>query len=382
MARKIPLRELNPFKDRTPVQRRHAAQYLLITLISFAFSVGGTRLFLEVLGYPQLGGGQLHIAHVLWGGLFLFVASLLPLILINRWGLRLSALLAGFGIGLFIDEVGKFITQTNDYFYPAAAPIVYVIFLLTVLVFAQIRNNRKSSVRTEMYGVLEDFEEVLDQDLSADEFGDLLSKLEQVILSEKPPELVDLAKHLKTYLEMNRTRVVPEDPSLYDRVLGWFRRFEKNHLNRKRLRKILIVGMLAWAIWALVSPIGFLLLSRDASQLQVFLDQLISNRLVRNESGLNWFEARVLLEGGVGILALISAALITTKAEVQGVWLGIADLLVTLTIVNPLIFYFDQFSSMIGAFFHFVLFILLIRYKQRFLNDKELIPAGAVSGNS
>ena len=95
----------------------------MITLISFAFSVGGTRLFLEVLGYPQLGGGQLHIAHVLWGGLFLFVASLLPLILINRWGLRLSALLAGFGIGLFIDEVGKFITQTNDYFYPAAAPI-------------------------------------------------------------------------------------------------------------------------------------------------------------------------------------------------------------------------------------------------------------------
>ncbi len=367
MSRKNPLYELNPFKDRTPVQRRHAAQYLLITLISFAFSVGGTRLFLEVMGYPRLGGGQLHIAHVLWGGLFLFIASLLPLILINRWGLRLSALLAGFGIGLFIDEVGKFITQTNDYFYPAAAPIVYVIFLLTVLVFAQIRNNRKSSVRAEMYGVLEDFEEVLDQDLSAEEFRDLHGKLEQVISSEKSPELVDLAKHLKTYLEMNRNKVVPEDPGLYDRLLGWIRRFEKNYLHRIRLRKILIIGMLAWGIWALVSPIGFLLVSRDATQLQVFLDQLISNRLVRNESGLNWFEARVLLEGSVGIFALVSAGLMITKAEIQGIWVGIADLLVTLTIVNPLVFYFDQFSSMIGAFFHFVLFILLIRYKQRFL---------------
>jgi len=369
MSRKTPLHKLNPFKDRTPVQRKHAAQYLLITLISFAFSVGGTRLFLEILGYPRLGGGQLHFAHVLWGGLFLFVASLLPLILINRWGLRLSALLAGFGIGLFIDEVGKFITQTNDYFYPAAAPIVYVMFLLTVLVFAQIRNNRKSSVRAEMYGVLEDFEEVLDQDLSADEFHDLIGKLDLVIAENKTPELVDLARHLKTYLEMNRNKVVPDDPGLYDRVRGWIKKFENNYLHRKRLRKIIVVGLIAWAIWALVSPIGFLLVSRDAAQLQVFLDQLISNRLVRNASGLNWFEARVLLEGGVGIFALVAAGLITTKTEVQGIWVGIADLLVMLTIVNPLIFYFDQFSTMIAAFFHFALFILLIRYKQRFLPD-------------
>ncbi len=297
------------------------------------------------------------------------MASLLPLILINRWGLRLSALLAGFGIGLFIDEVGKFITQTNDYFFPAAAPIVYVLFLLTALVFAQIRNNRKHSVRTEMYGVLEDFEEVLDQDLSADEFHDLIRKLDIVIAENESPELVDLAKHLKTYLEMNRDKVVPDDPGLYDRVRRWIKKFEINFLHHKRLRRVIVVGLIAWAIWALVSPIGFLLISRDAAQLQVFLDQLISNRLVRNASGLNWFEARVLLEGGVGIFALVAAGLITTKAEIQGVWVGIADLLVMLTIVNPLIFYFDQFSTMIAAFFHFVLFILLIRYKQRFLTD-------------
>lgn len=373
MSRKIPLNQLNPFKDRTPVQRRHAAEYLLITLISFAFSVGGTRLFLEITGYPTLGGGTLHFAHVLWGGLFLFTASLLPLILINRWVLRLSALLAGFGIGLFIDEVGKFITQTNDYFYPAAAPIVYVMFLLTVLLFAQIRNNRKSSVRTEMYGVLEDFEEVLDQDLSSEEYHDLLGKLDLVINDQKLPELVDLAKHMKTYLEMNRTRVVPEDPNLFDRLRAWIKRFEKTHLHRTRLRDILIIGLFAWGIWTLVSPIGYLLLSQDAGQLQVFLDQLISNRLVRNESGLNWFEARVLLEGGVGIFALVAAGLLITKAELQGIWVGIAALLVTLTIVNPLVFYFDQFSSMVAAFFQFILFVLLIRYKQRYTNVEAKI---------
>lgn len=371
MGKKIPLEQLNPFKDRTPVQRRHAAEYLLITLISFGFSVGGTRLFLEVTGFPQLGGGEIHIAHVLWGGLLLFVASLLPLIIVNRWGLRLSALLAGLGIGLFIDEVGKFITSENDYFYPAAAPIVYVLFLLTMLLFAQIRSHRKSSARAEMYHIIEDLEEVLDHDLSAVEYRELADRLDRFIQAEESPYLVDFAKHLRTYLEMNRSGIVPDEPNLYRQLKSRALRFERSNLAKGRMRKILIIGLLAWGVWALVSPVGFLLISRDAAQLQVFLDQLISNRLVRDAGGLNWFEARVLLEGGVGLFSLIAALLLMFKAEAKGIMLGFIVMLITLTVVNPLIFYFDQFSTLIVAFFHFVLFILLLRYKQRFLK-KEL----------
>ncbi|MCJ7707736.1 MAG: hypothetical protein MUO38_08985, partial [Anaerolineales bacterium] len=103
---------------RTPVRRQGTDTYLLLMLLSFAFSVALTRLFLMLTGYPQLGGGTIHIAHVLWGGLLLFVAALLPLVFANRWVYTTGAVVAGLGIGLFIDEVGKFITLANDYFYP------------------------------------------------------------------------------------------------------------------------------------------------------------------------------------------------------------------------------------------------------------------------
>ena len=98
---------------RSPVKREGAERYLLLSLVSFAASVIVTRTFLELTGYPQIGNSELHIAHVLWGGLLLFIASLLPLILSNRWAFNTSAILSGVGVGLFIDEVGKFITQSK-----------------------------------------------------------------------------------------------------------------------------------------------------------------------------------------------------------------------------------------------------------------------------
>jgi len=64
---------------RAAVKRARAETYLLISLTAFAGSVIGTRLFLELAGYPQLGNSVLHIAHALWGGLLLMVAARRPL---------------------------------------------------------------------------------------------------------------------------------------------------------------------------------------------------------------------------------------------------------------------------------------------------------------
>ncbi len=121
------------------LQRDAAEQYIFLILLSFGGSVSLTRLFLTLTGYPQIGGGELHIADVLWGGLLLYAAALLPLLFANRGIYTAGAILAGTGVGLFIDEVGKFITRQNDYFFPIAASLIYVLFLLTIVVFLHIR---------------------------------------------------------------------------------------------------------------------------------------------------------------------------------------------------------------------------------------------------
>ena len=140
----------NPFvvvSDRSP-------ELMVIVLVSCALTVALTRLFLELTGYPQIGNSTFHIAHALWGGLALFLASVMVLIVQNRGSAALVALLTGVGFGLFVDEVGKFITQQNDYFFPLAAPIVYA-SLLMILVFTELaRRHQLRSPRAHLLAAI------------------------------------------------------------------------------------------------------------------------------------------------------------------------------------------------------------------------------------
>jgi len=87
-----------------------------------------TRLYLLLTGFPTIGGGHMHIAHVLWGGGLLTVALLMALLSREMDHLPI-AVIGGVGFGLFIDEIGKFVTHDNNYFYKDAFYLMYLCLL-------------------------------------------------------------------------------------------------------------------------------------------------------------------------------------------------------------------------------------------------------------
>src|SRR5438067_12088212 len=88
------------------------------------------RLQLWATNYPKLGGGKLHIAHLLWGGLGMLIAIVVLLSFLGAARRHTEAVLGGIGFGFFIDELVKFVTSNNDYFFKAAAGMIYIVFIL------------------------------------------------------------------------------------------------------------------------------------------------------------------------------------------------------------------------------------------------------------
>ncbi|MCA9727490.1 MAG: hypothetical protein KC729_07390 [Candidatus Eisenbacteria bacterium] len=138
-------------------------------LVAAVASVLGIRFFLRLTGYPQLGGEQLHIAHMLWGGFLLTGAVVIQLGFLGRTARWTAALLGGVGFGTFIDELGKFITQDNDYFYRPTAALIYVLFVLLYVTTWRIRTGRKVSPQEYLVNALQEMEEVALIDLDEEE---------------------------------------------------------------------------------------------------------------------------------------------------------------------------------------------------------------------
>lgn len=98
-------------------------------LIAAVTTILVIRTQLWLTNYPQLGGAGLHIAHLLYGGAFMVVALGVLVTLLGRSPRWRAALIGGIGFGFFIDELGKFITEDNNYFFRPAAGLIYLIFI-------------------------------------------------------------------------------------------------------------------------------------------------------------------------------------------------------------------------------------------------------------
>ncbi len=366
-----PFSELQP-----PVRRRQAETHLFTMLVCFGLSVALTRLFLELSGYPQIGNAELHIAHVLWGGLLQFVALMVLLMFANPWVYPLGAILGGVGIGLFIDEVGKFITQSNDYFYPWAAPIIYAFFLLTVMVYLRFSRQQQRDPRTEMYHALHLLIEVLDHDLDPDERVGLVGHLQAAGEDTTHSDLKVLSQSLLKFVQREDLHLAPEKPDFWQRWEKRWDEFEERILGQKRFQWLLILGMAVLAVVALLE-LGIVIRGRFSPEILTGpLTNLVLGGQVKGLPGVRWFTVFVSLNGSIGLLLVAAIVLSLLGKQKNGLSYGYFGLLLQLTAANLLAFYFNQFSTIILAVVQLVLLVGILRYRQRYLVCAQAASTG------
>ncbi len=196
------------------VRNRRSSVLLERFLIASVTSVLVIRFFLAATGDPQLGGGGLHISHMLWGGLDMLVALVLSLAFLGRRMQSIVALLGGIGFGTFIDELGKFITSDNNYFFQPTLALIYIIFIVLLLSFRLLESPSSASEQECLANALNMLEEGALHNLREQDKKEILLLLHAHDSQERHLNLLADA--------VERMATLPDaPPGLFQRLVGW-----------------------------------------------------------------------------------------------------------------------------------------------------------------
>ena len=99
----------------------------------------------------------------------MLAALILLLGYVGRASRRWAAALGGVGFGTFIDEVGKFVTRDNDYFYRPAVAMIYVVLVLAYVAARSIHRRYPPAGEEYVVNALQELEEAAMHDLQREE---------------------------------------------------------------------------------------------------------------------------------------------------------------------------------------------------------------------
>jgi hypothetical protein len=200
----------------------------------------GIRWFLAITGYPRLGSNGIHIAHMLWGGLLMLLALMLLLAFLDRRVQHLAAVIAGLGFGTFIDEIGKFVTSDNNYFFRPAIALIYGVFVVAFLVARALLGRRRLTEIEALANALDLLEGTLEGSIEPDDRARIQRLLE--LADPKAPLTLLAERYLADLPEMaERTSLVA---TVYRRLADGYEELMANPWAERALSG-LVVGYAA-----------------------------------------------------------------------------------------------------------------------------------------
>jgi hypothetical protein len=229
---------------RSVYARRDLELFLVVAIATILL----VRTILAMTGWPQLGGGKIHFAHLLWGGLGMLVALVLLMAMEGRAWKGVATLSAGIGFGLFIDELGKFITSDNDYFFQPVIAIIYVIFVALLLTMRAITRDAAAAPQSALVNAFDLAKEAVIRDMDPGERDEALRLLARCEQSD--PIVSDLRNMLE------RMRDLPvRQPQPYERLRAWLTELYRKLVPRRWFKRTVIGWYLVISLAALVSPL-------------------------------------------------------------------------------------------------------------------------------
>ena len=316
------------------------------------------RTELWLTNYPQVGGHGLHIAHLLWGGLGMLIAIVLLVSFLSPVVRRVGAILGGIGLGFFIDELGKFVTSDNNYFFKPTAAIIYIFFIIFYLGARALQSRGTPTAQEYLVNALELAKDAAARQMDEEERRRALRFLDRA--DEGDPAVPPL----RMLLETIRVRPVAE-PWLGRRL---FLAGRSRYYGLTRNRWFNAGVTVVFALWALltlveIASLIFTVEPHLPKQRPIKLGGVVASK-AGHYGFVEWANIVFSIIGG---LFVVGGLIRIRRSRLAAYAMFERALLVSLFFTQVFVFLQSQFGACIG----FLVDVLLL-VTVRFMQEREL----------
>jgi hypothetical protein len=206
---------------------------------------------------------------------------------------------------------------------------------------------------------------MVDQDFDMTERTQVMTLLQNVIAEPQQPERKLVAEALMQLVEAIPA-IQPPEPNIVQRTITGLKALESRYASRTILRSFLFVAFTLSSLGGLAVILLMVPAAADPLQREEFIGALVAESFLGSVMSLQWMLIQIILTGIMGLLYLL-AALLLVRWESTGVRIGRFTLLLELTVVNILAFYFSQFAMIFSTLLALGILLAVERYRSRFL---------------
>jgi hypothetical protein len=275
-----------------------------------------------------------------------------------------AALFGGIGFGTFIDEVGKFVTQDNDYFFQPAVAIMYVIFILIYMAVHTIQSGWVYTKKEYLVNAVDSLKDLALRDLDEEEKKKAMGYLYR---SNPLDPIVISTKNLL----LNAQAASDREPGVYARL--------KLYLNKLYL---MVIEKRAFTLTVIIVFLLNLVVSTSVVIFYIFflglgweriLNSSIFSHIAKRFNNISFVDgAEILSSLASGIFVFIGIYYIR-KSRLKAYQMFERSILISIFLTQVFIFYKEQFAALIGLSIN-ILFLLVIK----FMIEREKLEAKIV----
>nr|MBP9817445.1 hypothetical protein [Candidatus Shapirobacteria bacterium] len=248
--------------------------------------------------------------------------------------LKNMAVLFGVGFGLFIDEIGKYLTRDNYYWFRPAFIFIYVSFVLIFLFYKYLDRQTKKTDKEVFYSILRNLEEVGENDLEVSEKREMLIKLTELKLTGNKNERTS-AMAMERMIKEIRAKSDRKVNNRWQMAKGWLQPMVGKVVSKKLVQ----ISLWLYAIYYSVTRI-----------VDMYLWLTMENK------NFDMMALKIIFETVVAILFLLGARWWWSQKRLRALRLFRYGLYVNILLVSVFKFYFEQ----IGAIYDVVLAMLVM----------------------